>query len=191
MKEFQTKVKKEREREIFLADDNPLLDEELPVATLFPPTKLVAIVKPKRVKSPYLELVLLFFCAIISIGADAFIFSSSLFSEIFGNVNTTFTTIVAVTCIIVHIVPEAFWGFCIYRKAVRLGNYCVVLTSDKIIACGKSGYTECRTVNLEDLIDIKKRRNTVTVVGVNDKITLELNDPDAFVALVQSTYDSL
>lgn len=191
MKEFQTKVKKEREKEIFLADDNPLLDEDLPVATLFPPSKLVAIVKPKKVKSPYVELVLLFFCAIISIGADAFIFSSSLFSEIFGNVNTTFTTIVAITCIIVHIVPEVFWGFCIYRKAVRLGSYSVVLTNDKIIACGKSGYTECRTVKLEDLIDIKKSGNTVTVVGINDKIKLELNDPDTFVALVQSTYDSL
>lgn len=191
MNNFQTKIKKEQEREIFLAEDNPRLDEELPIGTLFSPSKLVAIIKPKRVKSPYIETVLLFLCAILSIGADAFIFSSSLFSEIFGDVNTTFTTVVGIVCLLVHIVPEVFWGICIYKKSVRLSNYSVILSSDKIIACGKGNFSECRTIKLEDLLDIKQKGNTVTVIAINARIKLELNSPNEFVELVQETYNSL
>lgn len=191
MNNFQTKIKKEQEQEIFLAEDNPRLDEELPIGTLFSPSKLVAIVKPKRVKSPYIETVLLFVCAILSIGADAFIFSTSLFSEIFGDVNTTFTTVVGIVCLLVHIVPEVFWGICIYKKSVRLSNYSVILSSDKIIACGKGNFSECRTIKLEDLLDIKQKRNTVTVIAINGRIKLELNSPNEFVALLQDTYNSL
>ena len=191
MSNFQTKKKTEKEREIFLAEDHPMLDEELPIATLFPPTKLIAIVKPKKVKSPYIETVLLFVCAVISVGADAFIFSSSLFTKIIADLNTTFTTVIAVACLIAHIVPEVFWGICIYRKAVRTGNFTVILTSDKIIACGKANYTESKVIRLADLIDVTKKRNTVTVTGINDKIKLELSEPDEFLSLVQNLYNSL
>ncbi len=191
MSDFQTKKKAEKEREIFLAEENPRLDEDLPIATLFPPTKLIAVVKPKRVKSPYIETVLLFLCAILSVGADAFIFSSSLFSRIIADLNTTFTTVIAVACLIAHIVPEVFWGICIYRKAVRTGNFTVILTSDKIIACGKANYTESKVIMLEDLLDVNKKGNRVTITAINDKLKLELNEADEFISLVQDLYNSL
>lgn len=193
MNNFKTKNKLEQEKEIFLAEDNPRLDEDLPIATLFPPTKLIAVVKPKKVKSPYIETALLFLCAIISAGADAFIFSSSLFSKIINDLalNTTFTTVVAVVCLFVHIIPEIYWGICIYQKAVRVGNYTIILASDKIIACGRANYTQSKVIKLEDLLDIKTKGSQVTIVGINDKLKLRLNNPQEFVDLVQGAYNAL
>lgn len=191
MNNFKTKIKTEEEKEIFLAEDTPRLDEDLPLAMIFPPTNLVAVVKPKKVKSPYIETALLFLCAIISIGADAFIFSSSLFGKIISDMNTVFTTIVAVMCMLCHIVPEVFWGISVYRKAVRVGNYRIVLTSDKIIACGKAKYTECTVIKLEDLLDIKTKGKTVSIIAVNGKLKVELEACNEFVELLQNTYNAL
>lgn len=192
MSNFHTKIKEEQQQEILLFSENARLDENLPAAILCPPEKLVAVVKPKKVKSPYIETILLFVCAVLSIGADAFIFSTSLFSEIFENLNNnTITTLVALICLLVHIVPEIFWGICIYKKAVRVGNYTVILTSDRIMACGKANDTECKIIKLEDLQDVKQKGDKVTVIAVNQKLKLYLANPDAFIALVQQTYNAL
>lgn len=191
MSEFKTKVQQENEQEIFLLSDNPRLEDDLPVAIVTSVSKPVAIVKPKRLKSPYIETVLLFLCAIISIGADAFIFSSSLFSKIIADLHTVTTIIISIFCLIVHIVPEIYWGICIYKKAVRLGNYTIVLTNDKIIACGKANNTECTTIKLEDLVDIKQKDKKVLINAVNIKMKVELNNPERFVDLVQSLYNAL
>lgn len=191
MGSFQTKIKERQEQEIFLSSENDKLAENLPAAILCPPEKLVAVIKPKKVKSPYLETILLFICTVLSIGADAFIFSTSLFTEIFEDLNnTTFTTIVALVCLIVHIVPEVFWGICIYKKAVRVGNYTVILTSARIMACGKADYTECRIIRLEDLQDVKQKGGQVTVLAVNQKMKINLKNPKAFIDLVQRTYNA-
>ncbi len=190
-KSFQTKKGAENEQEIFLAEENPRLDEELPIATIFPPSELVAIVKPKKMKSPYVETFLLFLCAIITVGSDAFIFSSSLFGNMIAKLNTTFITVIAVICMIAQLVPCVFWGLCVYKKSIRLGNYSVILTNDKIIACGKANDTECKSIRLEDIVDITQKGSTVKVVGINDKITVSLNKPDEFVDLVKRLYEEL
>lgn len=191
MEKFETKKKQQEQQEIFFATENPRLDEEIPISVIKPPIKLVAIVKPKKVKSPYIETVLLFLCAIISIGSDAFLFSSSLFGEIFGKVNNTFTTIVAVVCLLVHIVPEVFWGVKIYKKFIMVSNFTVILTEDSIIATGTSGNTECQIIKLMDLVDVKVRKNNVSVITPNTKLTISLQDPWLFVDTVKQVYNNL
>lgn len=189
MSEFKTKKQQEQEKEIYLVGDD--LIEDLPLPVIAPPEQIVAIVKPKKLKSPYIETVLLFVCAIISIGADAFIFSSSLFSKIIADLNTGLTTFVSVLCIVVHIVPEVFWGINIYKKATRLGNYSVILTDDKIIACGKANSTECKVIKLEDLLNIYAKGSKVTIEYVNGKLKLDFINPQEFVELVQNQYNML
>lgn len=188
---FRTKKQAENEKEIFLAEENPRLDEDLPIAAIFPPSELIAIVKPKKTKSPYIETFLLFLCAVITVGADAFIFSSSLFGSMIAKLDNTFVTITAVLCMIAQIVPCVFWGLCIYKKAIRLGNFSVILTNDKIIACGKANDALCKTIRLEDVVDVTKKGSSVKVVGINDKIVVNLNEPDAFIELIKRLYEEL
>lgn len=188
---FTTKKSVEIKQEIFLADDNPRLDEDLPVATIVPPSRLIAVVKPKKVKAPYIETIILFLCAVISVGADAFIFSSSLFSQIIGDFDTAFITVVAVLCLIAQIVPCVFWGICVYKKAVRLSNYSLIVTNDKIIACGKANDTQCKTIILEDVVDVTKKGSTVKITTTGDKLSVDLDNPDEFIDLVKRLYEEL
>lgn len=191
MSNFKTKIKAEEEKEIFYLQDNPRLDEDLPVSVLAAPSKLVAVVKPKKIKSPYVETILLFFCAALSVGADAFIFSTSLFTEIIGRIDTSLSTVVSVLCLAVHIVPEIFWGINIYKKFVRLSNFSVIVADDKLIFAGKNNFTECKTLRLEDLVDIKQTKSAVTLIHTGGKIKLSLVHPDEFVTLVQELYNNL
>ena len=191
MSEFTKKKKLGSSDEIAYAKDNSRLDEDLPVGTIFPPSELVAVVKPKKMMGPYLEILALFLCAVISIGCDAFIFSSSLFGEIFAKVDNTFTTIVTLVCLLVHLVPELFWGLNLYRRFTRIANYTVIVTTDKIIACGRAHNTESRTIVLEDLTDVVVKKSTVTLTTTREKLKIGLNDPEAFKALVEELYENL
>ena len=92
---------------------------------------------------------------------------------------------------IAQIVPCVFWGLCIYKKAIRLGNFSVILTNDKIIACGKANDALCKTIRLEDVVDVTKKGSSVKVVGINDKIVVNLNEPDEFIELIKRLYEEL
>ena len=191
MAEFKSKQKLLENKEIFLASEDENLDESLPMATITPASELVAIVKPKLARNLILETILLFFCAIISVGTDAFMFSSSIFTEIFGKMGDGKTILIATVSLIVHLGPIIFWVVQLYKKFVRFDNFTVVVTSDKIITCGKGTYTEINSVMVADLTDVKVGKNSATLVTEKTKIKICLKNPDAFRDLIQNVYDNV
>ena len=191
MAEFKSKIKLFENKEIFLAKDDANLDEALPIATITPGSGLVAIVKPKLARSLILETILLFICAVLSVGSDAFMFSSSIFTEIFGHMGDSKAIVVATLSLIVHIGPIIFWVIQLYRKYVRIDNYSVVVTDDKIITCGKGSYTEIKAILVSDLTDVKVAKNSATLVTDKTKIKIYLKNPEDFRDLIQEVYDNL
>ncbi|MBR2933575.1 MAG: hypothetical protein IKC33_04610, partial [Clostridia bacterium] len=165
-------------------------DEALPVAAITPASELVAIVKPKLARNLILETIILFVCAVLSVGADAFMFSTSIFTDIFGPLGDSRTIIIATVSLIVHLAPIIFWVIQLYKKFVRFDNYSVIVTSDKIITCGKGSYTEINSLLVTDLTDVKVGKNYATLVAQKTKIKIYLKNPEAFRDLIQSVYDN-
>lgn len=190
MAEFKSKKKLEEYKEIFLATEDSNLDEALPVAAITPASELVAIVKPKLARNLILETIILFVCAVLSVGADAFMFSTSIFTDIFGPLGDSRTIIIATLSLIVHLAPIIFWVIQLYRKFVRFDNYSVIVTSDKIITCGKGNYTEINSILVTDLTDVKVGKNYAALVAQKTKIKIYLKNPEAFRDLIQSVYDN-
>ncbi len=190
MAEFKSKKKLEEYKEIFLATEDSNLDEALPVAAITPASELVAIVKPKLARNLILETIILFVCAVLSVGADAFMFSTSIFTDIFGPLGDSRTIIIATVSLIVHLAPIIFWVIQLYKKFVRFDNYNVIVTSDKIITCGKGSYTEINSLLVTDLTDVKVGKNYATLVAQKTKIKIYLKNPEAFRDLIQSVYDN-
>ncbi len=176
--------------EIIRVDSETLLDD-LPIGAVLPPDKITMVIKPKKTPAPYGQLILLFVCAIISIGCDAFIFSSSLFGDIYGDFDNVFTTVVCFLCLVVHIIPEVVWGVILYKKFGRVANYAIYVTTEKLIACGKGAISECKVIRLEDLTDLTCKNGKVTLITPMDKLVIEVEDANALYADIKNLYDNL
>ena len=121
-------------------------------------------------------------------GSQTDSFESAEENKVKNNADDTKGDVISAFCF-VDVLAKTFCKF-LYKKFVRFDNYSVIVTSDKIITCGKGSYTEINSLLVTDLTDVKVGKNYATLVAQKTKIKIYLKNPEAFRDLIQSVYDN-